>query len=152
MLPPRLNQAFETAPSGGGFASNEITRRTFLKRTGGATVASLVAWNLAAERARADLESGSGYPSFRLIITEYERTSANNVIGVGPNIMDAHIDCWNQCGNETEKMEFGDPRDYVRVSERSASGPQTLNFLPDGSVQLTLHAPVTMNHRVRKQK
>lgn len=59
VCPPTLNQAFESASSSGGAWRNGITRRTFLKRTGGATVASLVAWNLSIERAKADVTVAS---------------------------------------------------------------------------------------------
>lgn len=56
-LPPpvRLSQAFESEHSGG----DGITRRTFIKRTGGATVATMVAWNLTINEARAQ-GGGSG--------------------------------------------------------------------------------------------
>ena len=56
-LPPpvRLSQAFENGESGGG----GVTRRSFIKRTGGATVATMVAWNLVTNEARAE-EGGSG--------------------------------------------------------------------------------------------
>lgn len=36
---------------------NEITRRTFIKRTGGATVATLVAWNLSSQQLQAEENS-----------------------------------------------------------------------------------------------
>jgi hypothetical protein len=54
-LPPtvRLSQAFEPEKFSGGAGASEITRRSFLKRTGGATVATLVAWNLASQEIRA---------------------------------------------------------------------------------------------------
>ena len=54
-LPPpdRLSQASESEKFSGGASSSEITRRSFLKRTGGATVATLVAWNLASLKADA---------------------------------------------------------------------------------------------------
>lgn len=49
-LPPpvRLSQAFEGETGGDG-----ISRRTFIKRTGGATVATMVAWNTATTDCRA---------------------------------------------------------------------------------------------------
>lgn len=55
-LPPPvlLSQAFENDRSGGG----GITRRSFIKRTGGATVATMIAWNLTVNEARANGESG----------------------------------------------------------------------------------------------
>lgn len=53
--PPYLNQAFE---SSGGWG-NGITRRSFIKRTGGATVASLVAWNLATTKSRGEGDGGT---------------------------------------------------------------------------------------------
>lgn len=63
-LPPavRLSQAFECDDSRG----SGITRRTFIKRMGGATVATMVAWNLTANEARAEGDgsgdgSGSGW-------------------------------------------------------------------------------------------
>lgn len=55
--PEQLNQAFESN-SGGG--ANDVTRRSFIKRTGGATVATLVAWNLGANTATAAEGDGSG--------------------------------------------------------------------------------------------
>jgi len=59
-LPPpvRLSQAFEPGGFGGCGSGSEITRRSFMKRTGGATVATLVSWNLASQRVNA--ETGSG--------------------------------------------------------------------------------------------
>lgn len=58
-LPPpvRLSQAFESERFSDGASGSEITRRSFLKRTGGATVATLVAWNLASQQASANPES-----------------------------------------------------------------------------------------------
>jgi hypothetical protein len=54
-LPPpvRLSQASDLEKFSGGASGSEITRRSFLKRTGGATVATLVAWNLASKQAEA---------------------------------------------------------------------------------------------------
>lgn len=54
-LPPpvRLSQAFE-----GETGSDGISRRTFIKRTGGATVATMVAWHLSAIDAQANPGSG----------------------------------------------------------------------------------------------
>lgn len=43
VTPPHLNQAFESGGSSGGGCGNGITRRSFIKRTGGASVAVLVA-------------------------------------------------------------------------------------------------------------
>jgi hypothetical protein len=65
-LPPpiRLSQAFENGDSGGG----GITRRTFIKRTGGATVATMIAWNLATNEARAQTENAD-IPSFSVSAT-----------------------------------------------------------------------------------
>ncbi|HEY8961565.1 MAG TPA: twin-arginine translocation signal domain-containing protein, partial [Luteolibacter sp.] len=56
--PVQLNQAFEHEKATGG-GGNDVTRRTFIKRTGGATVAAMVTWNLATLEARAE-EGGSG--------------------------------------------------------------------------------------------
>lgn len=60
-LPPtvRLSQAFESEKFSGGASGSEITRRSFIKRTGGATVATLVAWNMATQQARADGDNAS---------------------------------------------------------------------------------------------
>lgn len=57
--PPYLNQAFESGGSSGGGWGNGITRRSFIKRTGGATVASLVAWNLTTNCAKGEHVAGS---------------------------------------------------------------------------------------------
>lgn len=61
-LPPpvRLSQAFESKNFSGGASGSEITRRSFLKRTGGATVATLVAWDVANQIARATGEPTLG--------------------------------------------------------------------------------------------
>ncbi len=45
--PIRLCQEIEPNATSGSNSTNEINRRSFLKRTGGATVATLVAWNMA---------------------------------------------------------------------------------------------------------
>lgn len=50
--PSQIQQAFESNSSSGS-SGNEITRRSFIKRTGGATVATLVAWNLITNNAKA---------------------------------------------------------------------------------------------------
>ena len=52
-LPIHLSQAFESERLSGGASDPEITRRSFLKRTGGATMATLVAWNVASHKADA---------------------------------------------------------------------------------------------------
>jgi len=64
-LPPpiRLSQAFEPGKFSGGASGAEITRRSFMKRTGGATVATLVAWNLALKDARAENANGDSSPT-----------------------------------------------------------------------------------------
>ncbi|MFC7339513.1 hypothetical protein ACFQY0_20140 [Haloferula chungangensis] len=61
-LPPpvRLSQAFDESGGGG------MSRRLFIKRSGGATVASIAAWNLTATAARAD-EPGSGSKKYGMI-------------------------------------------------------------------------------------
>lgn len=61
LVRPHLNQAFEPEGSAGGAWGSGITRRSFIKRTGGATVASLVAWNLATTKSRAEEEPEGGY-------------------------------------------------------------------------------------------
>jgi hypothetical protein len=61
LISPQLNQAFEPGGLSGGGWGNGITRRSFIKRTGGATVATLVAWNITAPRADATVVvDGSG--------------------------------------------------------------------------------------------
>lgn len=65
--PIRLYQAFNSDTSSGGPSSNEITRRSFLKRTGGATIATLVAWNMATREAEAmanAFSDGISVPTF----------------------------------------------------------------------------------------
>lgn len=69
-LPPpvRLSQAIENGDYGGG----GVTRRTFVKRTGGATVAAMVAWNLASQQTRAqeaDILSVASF-SYRMKLDE----------------------------------------------------------------------------------
>lgn len=50
---PDLHQKVQACEStGGGGAQSLATRRSFLKRTGGATVAAMVAWNIAQEQAQ----------------------------------------------------------------------------------------------------
>lgn len=61
--PVRLNQAFEGDRSGDG----GITRRTFIKRTGGATVATMVAWNLATNEASAQGSGEGSAASFSVL-------------------------------------------------------------------------------------
>jgi hypothetical protein len=53
LLPPpnRLNQPFDGGTEGGGGAMSSMTRRKFLKRSGGATVATIIALNMGIERA-----------------------------------------------------------------------------------------------------
>lgn len=51
----QLNQAFESKNSSGvgGNGGSSVTRRSFIKRTGGATVAAFVCWNLANQQLNA---------------------------------------------------------------------------------------------------
>jgi hypothetical protein len=84
--PVQLSQAFESNSSSGGSESGEITRRRFIKRTGGATVATLVAWNLASNSANANEdESGSGSsPAMYLVCTNaptYAQPGQSNIGG-----------------------------------------------------------------------
>lgn len=67
LLPPpiRLNQALDGEASGGGGGRESTTRRKFLKRTGSATAASLIAWNLSAHVANAQGEN-EGSSSWRM--------------------------------------------------------------------------------------
>jgi len=55
--PCRLNQPLDGESGAGGGALSEITRRKFLKRTGGATVATLVAFNITSAVAAATTTS-----------------------------------------------------------------------------------------------
>lgn len=82
VTPPRLNQALETTSSGGGSVSNDITRRTFLERTGGATVATLVAGLavlvvalqlLACDRAKTRHKDDNTTPRSSLVSPEHSR-------------------------------------------------------------------------------
>jgi|688.fasta_scaffold70848_2 hypothetical protein len=62
VTPPELNKAFESDARASG-CSSEMTRRSFVKRAGAASVATLVALSLGLENARAQtgaLSSGSG--------------------------------------------------------------------------------------------
>lgn len=72
-LPPpiRLSQAFDPEKFSGGVSGSEITRRSFLKRTGGATVATLVAWNSASTKLNAagGTASESDSVSYRMTCT-----------------------------------------------------------------------------------
>jgi hypothetical protein len=69
--PVRLSQAFESECSSGGGGGSNITRRSFLKRTGGATVATLVAWNMATRNAEAVLiEDSESIPEYRMWVTD----------------------------------------------------------------------------------
>ena len=79
--PPLLNQASESGSSSGG--GNSVTRRTFIKRTGGATVATLVAWNLQVAKANAERESsGNSSASFMCAISPVHLdASPGNVVG-----------------------------------------------------------------------
>ena len=61
-IPVVLNAPLNDSSSGG------ITRRSFLKRTGGATVAALVAYGTATDRLKAESAEQSGsYVSFQVI-------------------------------------------------------------------------------------
>lgn len=64
--PPQLNQAAESSDLSGGSSSN-LTRRTFIKRSGGATVATMVAWNLQTTNARATEEDN--FSSYSVMAT-----------------------------------------------------------------------------------
>jgi hypothetical protein len=64
----QLNQAFESnITSGGSTDGDYTTRRTFIKRTGGATVATVIAWNMQVATAKADDESSSASASFSVM-------------------------------------------------------------------------------------
>ena len=57
---PRLNQAFDAnKSSGASLWNNPVTRRSFLKRSGGATVAALIVCNIATYQAKATVTDDS---------------------------------------------------------------------------------------------
>ena len=62
----QLNQASESQESGG--SGGGITRRSFIKRTGGATVATIVAWNVAANTASAENGGASHSASWKWVV------------------------------------------------------------------------------------
>lgn len=65
--PAQLNQAFESSNSSGGKTQgSNVTRRVFIKRTGGATVAATIAWNIQIANATGD---GSDSSSFSVLGT-----------------------------------------------------------------------------------
>jgi len=64
--PAQLNQSLEINSSSGG-ASSGITRRTFVKRSGGATIATMVAWKTIATARAAEDGSDDG-ASFSTLI------------------------------------------------------------------------------------
>ena len=82
LSPTLLSQTSDPIDTGGG-----MTRRLFIKRTGGATVATLVAWNLSTQRARAEVsESQSQWSTYNplvLVCTGYPSSSVQN--GQGTN-------------------------------------------------------------------
>lgn len=63
--PPAPGQDLNIPPSGARAGLTSVTRRSFLKRTGGATVATLVAWNMASRKVEASetasTSGGSGW-------------------------------------------------------------------------------------------
>jgi hypothetical protein len=76
LLPPsRLDQPFDGENEGGGGAMSSMTRRKFLKRSGGATVAAFVAWNITANSAKAQEEEGVGGSSYLMRINNIEPES-----------------------------------------------------------------------------
>lgn len=67
--PEHLNQAFESQEPcgcGGHGPGNGLTRRSFIKRTGAVTVATMVAWSAATHQARAEAASGSASASYKI--------------------------------------------------------------------------------------
>lgn len=57
-LPPRLNQAFDAEKSSGSSIwNNPITRRSFLKKSGGATVGAIVLSSILTDTAKAEIET-----------------------------------------------------------------------------------------------
>lgn len=76
--PPQLNQASESGSSSGG--GNGVTRRAFIKRTGVATVATIVAWNLqvATARARVDEDTNSNAVSRNGYLIKVDKVDFTN--------------------------------------------------------------------------
>jgi hypothetical protein len=99
VCPPYLNQAFDPGGSVGGAWGNGITRRTFIKRTGGATVASLVAWSVITERGNAQQllpPSGTGNGSCD---AEFSKTNRGA-------FTERRKDKWTRHTNKNNGQEF----------------------------------------------
>lgn len=86
LSPHRLNQAIESSVSGGGGSfGNAITRRSFLKRTGGATVAAMVAWNTSTHVASAQDEPTQNPSSDSLKLYCQDEPAANSYSNACPS-------------------------------------------------------------------
>ena len=158
MLPPRLNQAFETAASGGGYPSNEITRRTFLKRTGGATVASLVAWNLAAERAEAQNANVGSFASLGWLRVSSTRWRVHGTTftvrdGHPEDLTNAFEALWMTMGNEQHQYKIGDPSEYDQADIWVLSNGGAASITPNGNGTTTYsyEGPLTLKHVLLKK-
>lgn len=129
LITPHLNQAFESEGSSGGSWSNGITRRSFIKRTGGATVASLVAWNLTNQRTRADLPSSatSGSGSTDVIWKKYKTDKDIPIVGYGSTSEAATEDFYRNAESEnisgTSNSTFTGEQREADVSGMKRSSP-----------------------------
>lgn len=109
LAPPcRLNQPFD-GELGGGEPTSSMTRRRFLKRTGAATVATIVAFNLTNGSARADEDNGKS-------VSE-----------------DRASDSQGLCGTETVAttcmpLSLGKPNNMVGGVEFATSGKRVINL------------------------
>ena len=89
LISPQLNQAFESEGSSGVGWGNGITRRSFIKRTGGATVASLVAWNVTTTKSRAEEDGeGSGSVSWKMDMVDASPELSDSSIAINSCVVD----------------------------------------------------------------
>lgn len=131
--PAQLNHAFESnGSSGGAGESSGLTRRSFIKRTGGATIATLVAWNLTTSMAHAKRDlTKTSYSYLVLVCTASPKPSDINA----PTAKDMKP-CKIAMGNSIcHRIK----EDTVTVSQY----PSKLDFKPLDNKGFTIEAKAT---------
>jgi hypothetical protein len=137
--------------------SSGHTRRSFIKRTGGASIATLVAWSLLNESTKAGTGDTVPKASKQKILIKKTKTGSNNVNVTVSTLNPSEP--WQSVmaaldGELKSVTVWGDPNDYEDydayasesgdVSSTVGTAPHTRNY--------SVKAPIKMTHYYKKLK
>jgi len=169
--PSRLNQPFDGETEGGGGVMSSMTRRKFLKRSGGATLATVVAWQMSVNAAHSecnceDLPGGSSAVEIHVATTRFSTVTMSATVtpasgGSGAALEALFLalkDIWDRLDGTQQGKHYviGNPQEYKKVERYTVSnnpaGQTTMVNNNDGTWTYTIIGEFTIRNTCRVKR